>query len=121
MRHLKSGRKLNRNSSSRKSLFRNLTISLVKHKHIVTTLAKAKELRMIIEPLITRSKVDNVHNRRVVFSRVRNKEAVHLLFTDIADLMKERPGGYVSIIKYGRRSGDDAPMAYVRLMDGIKI
>lgn len=116
MRHLKSGRKLGRNSAHRTSLFRNLSISLIRHGTLVTTLAKAKELRCVLEPMITRAKVDSVANRRLLFARLRNKEAVHLLFTDVAIKMRDRPGGYMSIIKYGYRAGDKSPMAYVRLM-----
>ena len=116
MRHLKSGRKLNRNSSHRSSMFRNLSINVIAHGSIVTTLAKAKELRRVLEPMITRAKQDTVANRRLVFSRLRNNEAVHLLFTDVAQQMINRPGGYLSIIKYGYRKGDNSPLAYVRLV-----
>jgi len=117
MRHRLSGRKLNRNSSHRQAMFRNMTASLVEHEIIKTTLAKAKELRMVAEPLITLSKEDNVANRRLAFDRLRNKVTVGKLFTDIGPRYTSRPGGYIRIIKCGYRSGDKAPMAYVELVD----
>ena len=117
MRHRHSGRQLNRTSSHRKAMFSNMTSSLVEHEIIKTTLAKAKELRMIAEPLITLAKVDSVANRRLAFDRLRNKSTVGKLFTDIGPRYAERPGGYIRIIKCGYRSGDKAPMAYVELVD----
>jgi len=117
MRHRLSGRKLNRNSSHRDAMFRNMTSSLVEHELIKTTLAKAKELRMIAEPLITLSKKDSVANRRLVFDRLRNKVTVGKLFTDIGPRYNTRPGGYIRIVKCGYRTGDKAPMAYVELVD----
>jgi large subunit ribosomal protein L17 len=117
MRHRLSGRKLNRNSSHRDAMFRNMTSSLVEHELIKTTLAKAKELRMIAEPLITLSKNDSVANRRLVFDRLRNKVTVGKLFTDIGPRYNTRPGGYIRIVKCGYRTGDKAPMAYVELVD----
>ncbi|MES2627072.1 MAG: 50S ribosomal protein L17 [Pseudomonadota bacterium] len=117
MRHRLSGRKLNRNSSHRQAMFRNMTSSLVEHEIIKTTLAKAKELRMIAEPLITLSKEDSVANRRLAFDRLRNKVTVGKLFTDIGPRYTTRPGGYIRIIKCGFRTGDKAPMAYVELVD----
>ena len=117
MRHRLSGRKLNRNSSHRQAMFRNMTSSLVEHEIIKTTLAKAKELRMVAEPLITLAKEDNVANRRLAFDRLRNKVTVGKLFTDIGPRYTARPGGYIRIIKCGYRSGDKAPMAYVELVD----
>jgi len=117
MRHRHSGRQLNRTSSHRKAMFSNMTSSLVEHEIIKTTLAKAKELRMIAEPLITLAKVDSVANRRLAFDRLRNKESVGKLFTDIGPRYAQRPGGYMRIIKCGHRTGDKAPMAYVELVD----
>ena len=117
MRHRKSGLKLNRNSSNRKALFRNLAIALIDHKLIKTTLPKAKELRRFVEPLVTISKVDSVANRRLAFSRLNNKQAVGQLFTEVAAKSKNRPGGYTRIIKAGYRAGDNAPMAYVEFVD----
>jgi large subunit ribosomal protein L17 len=118
MRHRKSGRKLGRNSSHRKAMFRNMATSLVRHETIKTTLPKAKELRRVIEPLITLAKVDGVANRRLAFDRLRDKEAVGKLFTDLGPRFKERPGGYLRILKMGPRPGDAAPMALVQLVDG---
>lgn len=118
MRHRNSGRQLNRNSSHRKAMFRNLTCALVEHETIRTTLPKAKELRRVIEPLITRSKDDSVANRRLAFSRLRDKGAVSKLFTDLGPRFKERPGGYMRILKCGFRPGDNAPMALVQLIPG---
>lgn len=117
MRHRHSGRQLNRTSAHRKAMFSNMTSSLVEHEIIKTTLAKAKELRMIAEPLITLAKEDSVANRRLAFDRLRNKESVGKLFTDIGPRFKARPGGYIRIIKCGYRMGDKAPMAYVELVD----
>jgi len=117
MRHRHSGRQLNRNSSHRKAMFRNMTTSLVEHEIIKTTLAKAKELRGYAEPLITLAKNDSVANRRLAFDRVRNKATVGKLFSELGPRYTERPGGYMRIIKCGPRSGDKAPMAYVELVD----
>ena len=113
MRHLKSGRKLNRNSSHRQAMFRNMASSLLKHEVIRTTLPKAKELRRVAEPLITLAKEDGVHQRRLAFSRLRDKSAVGKLFTEIGPRYKDRPGGYTRILKCGFRDGDNAPMAYI--------
>lgn len=117
MRHRHSGRQLNRNSSHRKAMFRNMTASLVEHEIIKTTVIKAKELRMVAEPLITLSKNDSVANRRLAFARLRSKEAVGKLFTDLGPRYQGRPGGYIRILKCGVRAGDKAPMAYVELVD----
>jgi large subunit ribosomal protein L17 len=117
MRHRLSGRKLNRTASHRHAMFRNMTASLVEHEVIKTTLAKAKELRMFAEPMITLAKEDSVANRRLAFDRLRSKAAVGKLFTDLGPRYSARPGGYVRIIKCGYRSGDKAPMAYVELVD----
>jgi large subunit ribosomal protein L17 len=117
MRHRKSGRKFNRNSSHRKAMFRNMAVSLVEHELIKTTLPKAKELRRHAEPLITLAKSDSVANRRLAFARTRSKEAVGKLFTDLGPRYKDRPGGYIRILKCGYRAGDKAPMAYVELVD----
>lgn len=116
MRHRKSGVKLNRDSAHRDAMFRNMSASLFRHETIKTTLAKAKELRRVAEPMITRAKEDSVHNRRVVFSRLRDKEMVGKLFTDLGPRYKERPGGYIRILKCGFRAGDNAPMALVQLV-----
>ncbi|TQV67336.1 50S ribosomal protein L17 [Exilibacterium tricleocarpae] len=117
MRHRHSGRQLNRNSSHRKAMFRNMTASLVEHELIKTTLPKAKELRRYAEPLITLAKSDSVANRRLAFARLRSKEAVGKLFSEIGPRYESRPGGYLRIMKCGFRSGDKAPMAYVELVD----
>ena len=117
MRHRHSGRQLNRNSSHRKAMFRNMTVSLVEHELIKTTLPKAKELRSYAEPLITLAKNDSVANRRLAFDRVRNKAAVGKLFSELGPRYQERPGGYIRILKCGYRPGDKAPMAYVELVD----
>ncbi len=117
MRHQKSGRKLNRNSSHRKAMFKNMASSLFKHQIIKTTLPKAKELRRVAEPLITLAKEDSVAHRRLAFDRLRDKEAVGILFTDLGPRYLERPGGYLRILKCGYRTGDKAPMAYVELVD----
>jgi large subunit ribosomal protein L17 len=117
MRHLKSGRKLNRTSSHREAMFRNMTASLIKHELIRTTLPKAKELRRVAEPLITLGKIDGVANRRLAFARLRDKQAVGKLFVEIGPRYRARPGGYLRILKCGFRDGDNAPMAYVELVD----
>ena len=117
MRHRKSGRQLNRNSSHRKAMFSNMANSLFNHEIIKTTLPKAKELRRVAEPLITMAKNDSVANRRLAFSRLRDKALVGKLFTDLGPRYKERPGGYTRIMKCGFRSGDTAPMAYIELVD----
>lgn len=117
MRHRKSGRKFNRNSSHRKAMFKNMAASLIQHELIKTTLAKAKELRGVVEPMITAAKEDTVAGRRVAFSRLRDKAAVGKLFTTLGPRYKERPGGYLRIIKCGYRNGDCAPLAIVELVD----
>lgn len=117
MRHRKSGRKLNRNSSHRKAMFKNMCISLVEHELIKTTLPKAKELRRYIEPLITLAKQDTLANKRLAFDRTRSKATVKKLFTILGPRYQERPGGYLRIIKAGNRYGDNAPMAYIELLD----
>lgn len=117
MRHRLSGRKLNRNSSHRKAMFKNMIASLVEHEAIKTTLPKAKELRRFAEPLITLSKVDSVANRRLAFDRLRCKAAVGKLFNELGPRYEARPGGYVRILKCGYRTGDKAPMAFVELVD----
>jgi large subunit ribosomal protein L17 len=117
MRHRHSGRKLNRNSSHRKAMFRNMTASLVEHELIKTTLPKAKELRRYAEPLITLAKEDSVANRRLAFARLRDKAAVGKLFADVGPRFESRPGGYLRVLKCGLRPGDKAPMAYVELVD----
>jgi large subunit ribosomal protein L17 len=117
MRHRYSGRKLNRNSSHRKAMFKNMAVSLLEHEIIRTTVPKAKELRGVIEPLITLGKKDSVANRRLAFSRLGDREAVTKLFTDVAPRSASRPGGYVRILKTGFRSGDKAPMAIIELVD----
>jgi large subunit ribosomal protein L17 len=117
MRHRKSGRQLNRNSSHRKAMFSNMTNSLLDHEIIKTTLPKAKELRRVAEPLITLAKEDSVANRRSAFAKLRDKEMVGKLFNELAPRYKERPGGYTRILKCGFRSGDAAPMAYIELVD----
>ena len=117
MRHQKSGRKLNRNSSHRKAMFRNMTASLIEHELIRTTLPKAKELRRVAEPLITLAKKDTVANRRLAFARIRDNAAVAKLFNELGVRYQDRPGGYLRILKCGNRPGDNAPMAYVELVD----
>ena len=117
MRHRKSGRKLNRNSSHRKAMFRNMAASLVEHEAIKTTLPKAKELRRVIEPMITSAKQDNVAKRRQAFDRIRDKAAVGKLFTVLGPRFAERPGGYTRILKCGMRPGDNAPMAIIEFVD----
>jgi large subunit ribosomal protein L17 len=116
MRHLKSGRKLNRNSSHRKAMFRNMANSLFEHEIIKTTVPKAKELRRVAEPLITLAKSDSVAHRRLAFDRLRDKSSVGKLFDELGPRFVERPGGYLRILKCGYRSGDKAPMAYVELI-----
>ena len=116
MRHRKSGRQLNRNSSHRKAMFRNMAVSLMQHEVIKTTLPKAKELRRVAEPLITMAKTDSVAKRRLAFSRLRDRSIVTKLFNVLGPRYKERPGGYLRILKCGFRSGDKAPMAIVELM-----
>lgn len=117
MRHRKSGRHFNRTSAHRKAMLQNLANALFEHEVIKTTLPKAKELRRVAEPLITKAKVDNVANRRFVFSKTRDKAMTGKLFTDLGPRYQERPGGYIRILKCGFRSGDNAPMAYVELVD----
>ena len=118
MRHLKSGRKLNRNASHRKAMFRNMAASLIQHEQIKTTLPKAKELRKVAEPLITLGKTPTVANRRLAYDRLRDRMAVSKLFDDLGVRFKDRPGGYLRILKCGSRTGDNAPMAYVQLVEG---
>ena len=117
MRHQKAGRKFSRTSAHREAMFRNMAASLIKHGLIKTTLPKAKELRRVAEPLITLGKIDGVANRRLAFSRLRDKEAVGTLFTTLGPRYQSRPGGYLRILKCGFRAGDNAPMAYVELVD----
>ena len=117
MRHRKSGRHLSRTSAHRKAMFQNMAVSLFEHELIKTTLPKAKELRRVAEPLITMAKVDGVANRRLAFSRLRDKEAVGTLFVELGPRYQSRPGGYLRILKCGFRDGDNAPMAYVELVD----
>ncbi len=117
MHHRKSGRRLNRNSSHRKAMFQNMTVSLLKHELIKTTLAKAKELRRVAEPLITLAKEDSLANRRLAFDRLRDKAAVAKLFKEVGPRHKARPGGYLRVLKCGFRAGDSAPMAIVELTD----
>ena len=117
MRHQKSGRKLNRTSSHRKAMFKNMAVSLFEHELIRTTLPKAKELRRVAEPLITMAKEDSVANRRLAFARLRDEAAVAKLFRELGPRFAERPGGYLRIMKCGYRKGDAAPMAYVELVD----
>jgi large subunit ribosomal protein L17 len=117
MRHQKSGRKFSRTSAHREAMFSNMAASLIKHELIRTTLPKAKELRRVAEPLITIGKVDGVANRRLAMSRLRDKEAVGKLFVEIGPRYQSRPGGYLRILKCGFRDGDNAPMAYVELVD----
>lgn len=116
MRHRKSGRQLNRNSSHRQAMFRNMATSLFEREVIKTTLPKAKELRKVAEPLITLAKEDSVANRRLAFARTRSKAAVGKLFAELGPRYQERPGGYTRILKCGFRTGDAAPMAYVELV-----
>ena len=117
MRHRKAGRKLNRNSSHRQAMFRNMSASLFEHEAIRTTLPKAKELRRVAEPLITLAGDDTTANRRLAFSRLRNKAIVSKLFDELGPRYRERPGGYLRVLKAGYRAGDNAPMAFVELVD----
>ena len=117
MHNRKSGRKLNRNSSHRKAMFQNMAVSIIKHEVIRTTVAKAKEVRRVIEPLITLAKNDSVANRRLAFNRLRDKEAVGKLFSELGPKNASRPGGYLRILKCGNRAGDNAPMAIVELVE----
>ena len=117
MSNLKRGKTFGRNSSRRKALFQALAISLIEHEGIKTTLPKAKELRSFIEPLITLAKDDSISNRRLAFSKIRNKSAVGKLFSDLGPRFKDRPGGYSRIIKIGFRKGDAAPIAFIELVD----
>jgi len=117
MRHRKAGRQLNRNSSHRKAMYRNMTASLIEHELIKTTLPKAKELRRVAEPLITLAKQDSVARRRQAFARLRDEAAVGKLFSELGPRYQDRPGGYLRILKCGYRPGDKAPMAYVELVD----
>ena len=117
MRHRKSGRHLSRTSAHRKAMFQNMAVSLFEHELIKTTLPKAKELRRVAEPLITLAKEDSVANRRLAFDRTRSKEAVGKLFNELGKRYANRPGGYLRILKCGFRAGDNAPMAYVELVD----
>lgn len=117
MRHRKSGRHFNRNSAHRKAMLKNMAVSLFEHEIIKTTVPKAKELRGVAEPLITLAKEDSVANRRLAFARTRSKEAVAKLFSELGPRYVERPGGYMRILKCGYRPGDNAPMAYVELVD----
>lgn len=116
MRHKRIGRQLSRNSSHRKATLQALTVSLLRYETIKTTVAKAKELRRVAEPLITKAKIDSVANRRLAFARLRDKEIVGKLFSELGPHFSERPGGYVRILKYGYRAGDKAPMALVQLV-----
>ena len=117
MRHMKSGRKLNRTSSHREAMFKNMAASLFKNELIKTTLPKAKELRRTVERLITLSKKDSVANRRLAFARLRDDASVKKLFTELGPRFQSRPGGYTRILKMGFRVGDNAPMAFVELLD----
>jgi large subunit ribosomal protein L17 len=117
MRHGNGYRKLNRTSSHREAMFRNMAVSLLRHEAIKTTLPKAKELRRVVEPLITLAKVANLANRRLAFDRLRDREIVGKLFDELGPRYTTRPGGYLRILKMGFRDGDNAPMAFVELMD----
>jgi large subunit ribosomal protein L17 len=117
MRHRNSGRQLNRNSAHREAMFRNMAASLLRHEVIKTTVPKAKELRRVAEPLITLAKSDSVHKRRLAFSRLRDRDVVTKLFNELGPRYKERPGGYLRILKMGYRAGDSAPLALVELVD----
>ena len=120
MRHKLSGRKFNRTSAHRKAMFKNMSVSWIEHELIKTTLSKAKDLRGIIEPIITHAKNhDDVAGRRIAFSRLRDRKAVQKLFAEIAPRYKARPGGYVRILKCGYRAGDRAPMAYIEFVDRL--
>lgn len=117
MRHGNAGRTFGRTSSHRKATMQSVAVALFKHELIKTTVPKAKELRRLAEPLITRAKIDSVHNRRIAFARLRDRDAVTKLFTDIGPRNAKRPGGYLRILRCGFRAGDNAPMAYVELVD----
>lgn len=117
MRHRKSGRQLNRTSSHRQAMFRNMAVSLIEHEVIKTTVPKAKDLRRVVEPLITLAKQDSVANRRLAFNRTRSKAAVGKLFNEVGPRYANRPGGYTRILKCGHRPGDAAPMAFIELVD----
>ena len=117
MRHHKAGKQLGRNSSHRQAMFRNMSVSLIQHEQIKTTIPKAKELRRVLEPLITLSKESSISNRRLAFSRLRDKAAVGKLFDDLGERFADRPGGYLRILKCANRPGDNAPMAYVQLVE----
>ncbi len=117
MRHRNSGRAFSRTSAHRKAMFKNMSVSMIEHELIKTTLPKAKELRKVVEPLITLAKTDSVANRRLAFARLRSDSAVAKLFDTLAPRYKDRPGGYLRILKCGSRPGDNAPMAYVELVD----
>ena len=119
MRHRKSGRHLNRTSAHRKAMFANMAASLIEHEIVKTTTPKAKELRRVAEPLITLAKNDTVANRRLAFSRLRNKAAVGKLFAELGPRYEERPGGYTRILKAGHRVGDAAPVAYIELVGRV--
>ena len=121
MRHRKSGRKLNMTSAHRKAMFKNMTVSLLQHEEIRTTLPKAKELRRHAEPLITMAKTSSVANRRLAFSRLRDRDMVSKLFDDLGVHYKDRPGGYLRILKCGYRPGDKAPMAIVQMVSREKV
>ncbi|MCP4925789.1 MAG: 50S ribosomal protein L17 [Gammaproteobacteria bacterium] len=117
MRHRKSGRTLGRKSAHRKAMYKNMAVSLIQHETIRTTLPKAKELRRVVEPLITMAKTDGVSRRRLAFDRLRDKRSVGKLFNELGPRFKDRPGGYLRILKIGFRPGDSAPMALVQLLD----
>jgi len=117
MRHRKIGRQLSRNSSHRKATLQSLSNAVILNGGIKTTLAKAKELRRVVEPLVTRSKTDSVHNRRIAFARLRDAATVGILFNELGPRYASRPGGYLRIIKCGFRAGDNAPMAYIEFVD----
>ena len=117
MRHRNSGRQLSRNSSHRKAMFKNMAASLFRHELIRTTVPKAKELRRVAEPLITKAKTDSVANRRFIYDKLRDREVVGKMFAELGPRYKERPGGYMRILKCGYRAGDKAPMALVELVD----
>jgi large subunit ribosomal protein L17 len=117
MRHRNSGRQLSRNSSHRSAMLKNMAVSLLQHEIIKTTVPKAKELRRVAEPLITMAKSDSVHRRRIAFSRLRDRDTVTKLFNELGPRYRDRPGGYLRILKSGYRPGDNAPMAYVELVD----
>ncbi|WP_353414715.1 50S ribosomal protein L17 [Arenicella sp. 4NH20-0111] len=117
MRHRKSGRQFNRNSSHRQAMFRNMMVSLLRHEQIKTTVPKAKELRRFVEPIITLGKDGTLANKRNAFAKLRDRDIVAKLFDEIGERMKDRPGGYTRILKCGNRPGDNAPMAYIQLVD----